>query len=441
MQVTELESQGLKKNFKIIVGSDAIIAKAKTELEEVGKTAKIAGFRPGKVPFKVLQQMYGKAVEADVIKKLINSSINDLVEKNKFRPALTPKVDIEEYKDGESLSFSVAMEVFPELPELVFDSISLDRKTFEITEKDIDEAAVKIAERSPKFAELPKTTKAKNGNIVRIDFKGMVDGVAFEGGTAEDFELELGIKQFIGDFEEQLVGSKAGDKVEVKVSFPEQYQAANLAGKAAVFDVTVKAVLKAETPVVDEEFATARGFADLAALREAISKQMTSEYEGVVRNQLKKQLFDKLEEKFVFPLPESMVEAEFNTIWERVKQAKAEGDEELAGKSDEELTAEYKKVSNRRVTLGILLAEVGNKNNIQISREEVSQAVMQQARQYPGQIRQIIEFYQKNPDQLEHFRGPIMEEKAVDLILSKVKFNDSKIELKDLLNSAGEDAE
>lgn len=439
MQVNELESKGLKKSFKITLGADALEAQKQVELERVGKQAKVAGFRQGKVPMKVLQQMYGKAVMSDVLDSAIKQSVSDMLKERNLRPALTPQIKIEEYNEGGDLAFSVSLEVFPEVPELDFASISLARNTFEITEKDIDEAAQKIAERTPSFVELPEGSKAENGNVVRIDFKGMVDGVAFEGGTAEDFELTLGSKQFIDGFEDQLIGSKAGDKREVKVTFPAKYPAAHLAGKDSVFEVTVKAVLKAETPEINEDFAKTRGFEDLAALRGAIKNQMQREYDEIVRNQVKKQLFDELEKAFSFELPETMVEMEFKTIWDRMQQAKASGDVELAGKSEDELKAEYQKLAKRRVMLGILLAEVGTRNNLQISREEISRAVIMQANQFPQQARQIFDFYQKHPERLEDFKGPILEEKAVDLILSKVKFNDSKVELKALIEMGGDE--
>lgn len=432
MQVTELESKGLKKNFKIIIASDAINTKAEAELKKVGKTVKISGFRPGQVPMKMLQQRYGKSVQADVIKEIINGSVNELVVSNKFRPTFAPQVSIEEYNENGGLEFNVELELFPELPELSFDDLTLERKTFEITQSDIDETSQRIAAQSPQFVTLPESAKAENGNIVKIDFKGTLDGVAFAGGSAEDFDLELGSGQFIAGFEEQLVGAKAGDKRTVKVTFPAGYPSAQLAGKEAEFEVDVHAVQEAKTPEVDEEFATARGFANLAAFHDAVRAQLVKEYDQAVRNQLKKQLFDILEEKYTFELPETMVEMEFKTIWERVKQAQADGEEFPADKSEEDLIAEYKQVAKRRVTLGILLAEVGTRNKIQISRDEISRAVMQQANQYPGQERQIFEFYQKNPKNLEDLRGPILEEKAVDLILNQVKFNDQKTTLAEL---------
>lgn len=434
MQVTELKSQGLTKNYQVIVGADVIEAKTENELKEIGKTAKIAGFRSGQIPVKILQQRYGKAVRADTIKHIIDDSVRDIVKENKFRTTTNPQINVEEYDDGGELKFSVTLEIFPELPELVFDDITLERKTFEVTQNDIDEKTKQIAAHSPQFVDLPEDTKAENGNIVKIDFIGTIDNIAFDGGSAENLELELGSKQFIDGFEEQLVGVKAGDKKTVKVTFPAEYHSTKLAGKAAEFVVTVKSVQEVRTPEINEEFAIARGFPDLNALHEAVRNQIIKEHNQIVRNQLKKQLFDILEERYSFELPESLVDLEFKTIWERIKQSKDEGDELLAGKSEEELSAEYQKIARRRVTLGILLAEVGTRNKIQVSREDISGAVMRQAMQYPGQERQIIDFYKKNPDNLENLRGPILEEKAVDFILNKVKFNDSQVAIAELLD-------
>jgi len=433
MKITELESKGLKKNYKVVVDADTINSQTESELKEAGKNVKIPGFRPGYVPMKVLQQRYGKSVQADVIRQVINRAVSDVAKEKKLRPAIQPQINIEDYKEGGELSFSVALEVFPELPEFKFESITLDRKTFDIEEKDIDEAIERIASRTPQYTKVD--APAALGNVVKIDFKGSIDGKLFSGGTAENFQLELGSKQFIEGFEEQLIGAKAGDTRTVKVKFPDQYPGAEVAGKMAEFEVKVHEVLKSEPAVVDEEFAKARGFADLRALRETVRVQLIKEYDSVVRNQLKKELFDVLEEEYNFELPESMVEMEFNTIWERVQQAKEQGDETLADKSEDELREEYRGIAKRRVKLGILLAEVGSRSKIQISRDELSRAVMQQASQFPGQEKQIFEFYQKNPDRVEDLRGPILEEKAVDLILGKVKYNDTKTALDALAES------
>jgi trigger factor len=432
MQVTELESKGLKKQFKVVVDAQTIAQQIETELKSAGAKIKIPGFRPGNIPMKVLQQRYGKSVEADVVNKLIQTATTDALREKKVRPALQPKINLEDYKEGSELSFTIDVESFPEVPEPKLDDITLDRKTFEIDEKAIDEALAKIAERSPQFNNAGKDAKAQSGDVVIIDFLGKIDDVAFDGGKAEGFRLELGSGQFIEGFEDQLIGAKQGEKREVKVKFPDEYPGKEVAGKQAVFDVTIHEILKGETPEVNEEFATSRGFANQDALREAVKKQLESEYGQIVRNLLKKQLFDLLEERNNFDLPQGMVDMELNTIWTRLKQAQEQGDTSLAGKSDDELKEEYGNISRRRVKLGILLAEIGNQQKLQITREELTRAMLQQAQQYPGQERMVMEFYQKNPDRVDDLRGPILEEKAVDYILSKVKFKDETVSLTDL---------
>jgi len=439
MQIAELESNGLKKKFKIVVDSAQINAQTEAELKAAGERVKIPGFRPGYIPMKVLQQRYGKAVQADVLKQVINRTTSDVISEKKLRPALTPQIMIENYNEGGDLTYSMELEIFPEVPEIKFDKLTLDRNTFDIGENDIDDASKRVAERNPELKPAKAGTKAELGNVVAIDFKGMLNGEAFEGGSASDFKLELGSKQFIEGFEEQLVGVKEGDDKIVTVTFPKDYPSANLAGKEASFAVKVRGVFTKEVPVVDDQFAKDRGFADNRAFREAVRNQLIKEYDMVVRNQLKKQLFDLLEEEYELDLPQGMVDMEFNSIWERLQQAKAAGDESVAGKSDDELKEEYKAIAERRVKLGIMLAEIGNRNKIQISREELSRAVMQQASQFPGQEKQVMDFYRNNPERIEDLRGPILEEKSVDFILGKVAYNDKKVTIEELVKQNEEE--
>ena len=443
MQVKELESSGLKKKFKIVVPASQIEEQTEAELKTAGERVKIPGFRPGNIPMKVLKQRYGKSVQADVLKHAINHSTTEAIKQKKLRPAMMPQVNIEDYSEGGDLSFTMEFEAFPEVPEVTFDKMTLARNTFEIDEKEIDDAAGRIASRSPKLNPAKEGSKAKLGQVVNIDFKGMIDGVAFDGGSASDFRLELGSKQFIEGFEEQLVGAKAGDTVMVKVTFPKEYRAENLAGKPATFEVKLKEILDKDTPAIDDEFAKLHGFADVRAFREAIRDQLIKEYNQVVRTQLKKELFDVMEDRCNFELPEGMVEVEFNTIWERLKHAKAQNDPSVAGKSEDDLRKEYQAIARRRVKLGILLAEIGSRNKIQVSREELNRAMMQQASQFPGQEKKVMEFYQTNPDRIDDLRGPILEEKVVDHILTLVKYKDSKVTLAELVafdeESGGED--
>jgi trigger factor len=433
MQVTELEKKGLKVVLKVVVEADRIREQTEAELKSAGERVKIPGFRPGYIPMKVLQQRYGKAVEADVIKQVVSRSSSEALATKKIRPVATPKVDLEKgYKEGADLSFTLTVESFPPVPQVVFDKITLERQTYEIADSDIAEASARIAERSPNFERAKEGTKAKEGHVVNIDFKGMIDGVPFDGGTAQNFRLELGSGQFIAGFEEQLYGKKEGEECKVNVTFPKEYHAESLAGKPAVFEVKINEIFSKELPVIDEKFATERGFADLKALHEAIRSQLAKEYDQIVRTRLKKQLFDHLDETVDFELPETMVEMEFSSIWERLQQARAEGDESIIGRSDEDLKEEYQGIARRRVKLGIMLAETGAMNNIHVSREELGRAAMQQASMFPGQERQVMEFYKNNPERLEDLRGPILEEKAVDFVLGKVSFNDTKISTKEL---------
>jgi len=436
MQVTELDNQNLKKTYKVVIAAEQINKDIETELLAAGEKVKIPGFRPGNIPLKVLQQRYGKSVRADIAQRSINQAVSKLVQDNKLRPAMTPTVDSQDFPEDGALTFTVTLELLPEVPELTFDGISIDRPIYEIEEAKIDEALTTVAARNASVATAEEGAKAKLGQIVRIDFKGMIDGVAFAGGTASDVQLELGSGQFIPGFEDQLVGCKTGDDRIVKVTFPADYHSTELAGKEASFAVTVKEVLNKEPAKVDDALAQKLGFPDLKAVREAISSQMKGEYDGIVRNKLKKQLFDALEKLCTFELPPSMLDMEFNSIWEQIKQS--QGD---AVDSDEALKAEYRDVAKRRVKLGILLADIGTRNKLTVSREELSRAVMQQASQYPGQESQVIEFYNKNPNYAENLRGPILEEKAVDFILGSVKFNDKKVSLAELVADDADDAE
>lgn len=441
MQVKELEDAGLKKAFQITVEGTEIDAEMETELKAAGDRVRIPGFRPGNIPMKVLRQRFGKNVQGDVIKTVINRATTDLVRGRNLRPAMQPKINVEQYEEGGALVFTVDFETFPDTPDMDFSDLTLNRNVFEIAEKDIDEAGDRIAERMPKMVAAKDGAKAENENVVTIDFKGSIDGTEFAGGSSEDFKLELGSGQFIAGFEEQLLGVKKGDEVTVKVKFPDDYPGAEVAGKDAEFLVNVKEIETKEKATLNDEFAKERGFESLEKLREAIKDQLQREYSQVVRNQLKKELFDAMENKYDFELPESMVEMEFSTIWERLKQARDAGDESIAGKTDDALKEEYTAIARRRVKLGLMLAEVGNKNNLEITQEELSKSVMQQASQYPGQEQKVMEFYQQNPERLEELRGPILEEKAVDFILGAVTFKDHKTTLAELDTGSDDDSE
>lgn len=440
MQITELESNGLKRSFRIVVEASRINEQTDAELKEAGQRIKIPGFRPGNIPLKVLKQRYGKSVQADVLKNVIGQVTNETLAEKKLRPAMTPQIAIEDYKDDGDLTYTVTFEIFPDMPEIAFDQLTLDRQTFEVAEKDIDDALKRIAERSPVFTPAKEGAAAKKGQVVTIDFKGSLDGKPFDGGAADNFRLELGSGQFVPGFEDQVVGMRAGDDKVVNVTFPKDYPSANLAGKETSFAVHVKEIHDKAAPEIDDAFAKDRGLANLQTLRDAVKNQLSMEYDQLVRRALKKELFDALEDKCDFTLPQGMVEAEFNAIWQRLEEARKQGDPSLADKSDDELKKEYRTIAERRVKLGLLLADIGYRHKIAVTNEELNRAVMQQASQFPGQEKKVIDFYRNNPERAEDLRGPILEEKAVDFILNKVKYHDKKVTLEELIASAGDDA-
>ncbi|HEU5047746.1 MAG TPA: trigger factor [Rickettsiales bacterium] len=440
MQVTEVKNEGLKREFTVKLDAKTLNEKTEARLESMSKNMKIDGFRPGHVPMNVLKKRYGKHVAGEVMEGSVNEATQNVLREKNLTPAMQPKVEVTAYEEGGDLEFKIDMEVLPEVPELDFSQIALDKLTCDIDEKEVDEAIERLAERNQNFVREKEGAKAKKGNRAVIDFTGKVDGVAFEGGAAKKFALELGSGSFIAGFEDQIVGAKEGDDLVVKVTFPENYHKADLSGKPAEFDVHVHEILKGEKPEVNDEFAKKFGFENLEGLKKAIKDQLGGDHESMSRVKIKKQLFDDLDKRLTFPVPQSMFDAEFKAIWDKLEQAKKEGDEAISSKSDEELRTEYTKIAERRVKLGIALSDIAAKNKLQITQEELSRAVMQQARQFPGQERAIFDFYQKNPQYLQELRGPIMEEKAVDLILGKAKVTERKVSQEELMKEIDEDA-
>lgn len=419
MQITPMEQSGLLYRFSVIVPAGDIASQMEAELQNVGKRVKIPGFRAGKVPMSVLKKRYGQEVMGDVLQSAVNKAVRDLVAAKNLRPALQPDVKITAFEEGSDLALEVSFEVMPAVPAVDYSAVTVEELTFDLPESEVQAALARLAKsrRHPHT----KDGAAEMGDVIKIDFVGKRDGVPFNGGTAKGFSLELGSGQFIPGFEEQLVGVKAGDERLVTVTFPEAYHSTDLAGQEATFDVTVHEVAYLHVPDVTDKLASSIGFADLQALTDAVKAQIAAEYGSVARTKAKKQLFDLLDEAVNFDVPQNMVALEMDSVWKQVEQAKKAGDPELAGKSDEELKAEYLAIATRRVKLGILLSEIGHQNNIQVTREELSAAVMNHARNFPGQEDKVFEFYRKNPAQVDELRGPILEEKAVDFILGKVK--------------------
>jgi len=439
MQIKELKAEGLSHTYAITVPKEDLANKLEAKIKEMQPQVSLKGFRPGKVPVSHIRKMFGQSIMKDVVEETVNETTQQAINDNKIRPAGQPQVDLrangEEVTKGEAdLEYQLTVESIPDFEPIDPEKLKFTRLTHEATAAELKEEVAKLGEGQKSYKKKAKTAKAKKGDAVLIDFVGTVDGEAFDGGAMEGHQLVLGSGTFIPGFEDQLVGVKAGDELDVKVTFPDPYQAADLAGKDAVFATKVIEVQGETDAKIDDEFAQKFGLADLEALKAAVSDQYKSQLEMQSRMKLKRAILDELDKKHKFDLPPKMVEAEFSNIWTQVQSEKEAGqlDEEDAKKTEKQLEKDYRKIAERRVRLGLVLAEMGQKQEIQISNEELQQAMIAEARQYPGQEQQVIEFYQKNPQAIAQLRAPIYEEKVVDLIIEKSKVTDKKV-TKDVL--------
>ncbi len=417
MQVKVAKSDNLKKELNVTVPSSAITAEKQKKLKALAKKVKLDGFRPGKVPMSVVEKNYGDSVMAEVIEAVVQDSTRDAMKQHSFKPAMRPKVDVKQFEEGKDFEFSLEFEVLPEVPDVDFSKIKVEEWKTDITDADIEEGLGRLGDQFKQYEKVDRA--AKDGDAVIIDFIGKKDDVPFPGGTGNGVQLVLGSNQFIPGFEEGLEGVKAGDKRDLKLKFPKEYHSKDLAGQDTVFEVTVQEVKAPKAGGYDNAFAQQLGFPDIAKLKDAMKRQFEADYSGLTRTRMKKDLFDALDETLSFGIPESMEEAEFKGIWEQFQQS-PEFAEAKKKKSEKELEKEYKRMAERRVRLGILLASIGEKQKIDVDQGELKNAVIAQARQYQGQERQVIEFYQKNPQMMESLRGPILEEKVVDYLLGKV---------------------
>ena len=441
MQIVEKSVEGLSRVYGVTVPAALLAEKVEARIAEITPTLNLKGFRPGKVPTGHVRRLFGKSLMSEIVEQTINETTQKVLSDNNLRPAgepdLRPEGDIQDVFEGRSdLAYEIALEVIPEFEPADFSEISLKRPIYEPTEEEVDAAVAELAESSKTYEPRKgKTVKSKDGDQLLIDFVGRVDGEAFEGGGAEDATLTLGSGQFIPGFEEQLVGAKPGDEVLVKVTFPAEYQAAQLAGKDAEFTVQVKEVRAPKASKVDDALAERLGIENLEKLKELLRSNLQSQFAGATRFKLKRALLDILDERHDFLLPPRMVEAEFSQIWEQVQQDKTSGGlpPEDADKTDAQLEVEYRKIAERRVRLGLVLAEVGRINNVQVTEQELAEAMRAEAMRYGPQAQQIFDFLRQNPSAQSQIRAPIFEEKVVDLIVSRAKVEDEKVSKEDLL--------
>lgn len=449
MQVTETLSDGLKRAYKVVLPMKDLSQRLETELNDLKSKVRINGFRPGKVPLSHVRQMYGKQVMGDVLQNAINEANRKIVEDNNLKLAGSPNIDVEGGQDGVQraieakgdLAFTVSVEVLPKFEIGSFEDVTLERLVTKAPDSDIDDALNRMAEQTRPFE--PKDGAAASGDKVTIDFVGRIDGEEFPGGKGEGHDLVLGSGQFIPGFEDQLIGAKAGETRVVNVKFPAEYQAAHLAGKDAAFDVTVKAVQAPGELKIDDEFAKTFGIESLDKLKDAVRANMQTELDGASRARLKRALLDQLDKRYSFELPPSLVEEEFKGVWESVVAEQQQTGKTFADENttEEAARAEYRAIAERRVRLGLVMAEIGEQNKVQVTDDELTAAVVERARQFPGQEKMVWDFYQKNREALAQIRAPLYEEKVVDVILSQAKVSDKEVSKEDFLKTVNEEAD
>ncbi|MCB2110634.1 trigger factor [Albidovulum sp.] len=439
MQVTETLKDGLKRSYTIIVPAADLEAKVTEKLIEAQPEVEMKGFRKGKVPMPMLRKQFGERLLGDAMQDAIDGAMKTHFDATGERPAMQPKVEMqggETWKQGDDVVVEMSYEALPEIPEVDLAKIKLEKLVVKADEKAIEETLGTLAKDAKNFTDRKKGSKAKSGDQVVIDFLGKIDGEPFDGGAGEDYPLELGSGAFIPGFEEQLVGVKAGDTVAVRVSFPAEYGAEHLAGKEAVFDCTVKAVKEPKPAEIDDELAKRYGAEDLAALKGQVAERLEMEYQGAARSVMKRALLDALDGMVKFDLPGSLVEAEAGQIAHQLWHDE-HPEEHGHHHGTIEPTDEHKTLAERRVRLGLLLAEIGRKEKVEVSDAEMTQAVLAQARQYPGQERAFFDFVQKNPQMQQQLRAPIFEDKVVDLIVAGAKVTEKTVS-KDKLEKAVE---
>jgi trigger factor len=435
MQLTERRSEGLLRVYDVTVPAAELQQKLNAKIEEVRPRVRINGFRPGKVPASHIRKVYGPSMMQDIINDAVQRSTKESLEKIRAasEPSLDLKSDIQKVVAGQSdLQFELTLEVMPDFEPADLKDIAITRPVAPVTDEQVETALADLSRAQRGFED--KDGPVADGDEVNVDFLGRIDGEAFDGGSAQGARVVIGSKQFIPGFEEQLVGGKAGEERTLKVTFPDDYPVAQLKGKAAEFETKINKVRQPKEGAPDDAWATELGFDSLPALKDALKQRIESEHTQQSRAKAKRALFDVLDEKHEFDLPPRMVEAEFNSIWRQIEADKQAGrlDPSDEGKSDEELRAEYRDIAERRVRLGLVLAEIGRRNKLEVSDQEVAQAISAQARNYPGQERQIFEAYQRNPQMVAQVRAPLYEEKVVDYVLELIKVANETVSREDL---------
>ncbi|MEE8392900.1 MAG: trigger factor [Rhodospirillales bacterium] len=437
MQITETKNQGLKREFKIAVPAEDIEKNVSQRLKEMSRTIKMPGFRPGKVPVSLLRKKYGPSVIGEVLDKTLSETTNKVMTERGIRASMQPRIEVTSFEDGSDLEYTVEIELLPEIEPVDFSRIKLERLIVEVDEKDVDETLERLAAAHQTSEPVKSARKSLQGDIVVIDFTGSIDGAEFPGGKGEDYSLELGTSSFIPGFEDQLIGAKAGDHVDVKVEFPKDYGAQELAGKAAVFAVDIKELRQAAPAGIDDRLAQKLGMGSLDDLRNSIREDRRRDFKDASRQRLKRSLLDYLAGEYDFEVPEGLLERESESIWkefeERRKADPATVDPQEAGKSDDELKDEFAAIAERRVRLGLLLSDVSRLNNIQVNQDDINRVLSMEAGRHSGREDEVTGYYRNNPQAMEALTAPLYEDKVIDFMIEMAEIKDRKVSLEELL--------
>ncbi len=434
MNVKEGKSKGLNKKYTVTIAAADFAAAVDKKLSSVAKNIKLPGFRAGKAPKSMIEQKYRPSILGEVLDDMIRDASNKVIEDNKLRPAVTPDIKIEKFEDGKDIEFTIETEVLPEITLGDFSKISLKKYTAKVPAEEIEKAIKYMADSRRDTVKIEKARAAKKGDVAVIDFVGSIEGVEFKGGKGNDYPLELGSNSFIPGYEDQLIGHKAGETVEVKTTFPENYHAKDLAGKEALFVTTIKELREYKPAEINDELAKSAGAKDLADLKKKIEERILQDYDATARIKLKRDLLDALDKEYKFEIPQKLIDAEYEAIEKQYKHAKEHGhlDEEEKKRDEKDVLAEYKEIALRRVKLGLLLSEIGSNAKVTLTADDINKAIANEARRYPGQEQMVYDYYVRNKEAVEALRAPAYEEKIVDYILSLAKVADTEVSVEEL---------
>lgn len=436
MKIKEVKSEGLTREYEVTINAQDFDAAVEKKLREIAKNVSIAGFRAGKVPFTMVKQKYQGNAMSEAVDDLLRDGVNEVLQEKKVRPVFTPDVELKKFEEGKDIEFTVSMDIMPEIEVKDFSGIKIEKPVAEVPAEEVEKALTYMAESRRDTVKVEEDRETVKGDVAVIDFVGSIDGVEFAGGKGEAYPLEIGSNSFIPGYEDQLIGKKVGDVVDVKATFPETYHAKDLAGKEALFVTTIKEIRTIKKAEINDELAKSMGEESLDKLKETIKGRIAQDYENASKMKAKRALLDALDKAYKFDVPAKLVDMEYDAIVKQYENAKKNNqlDEDEKSKKEEDLLKEYKEIAVRRVKLGLLLAEVGNEAKIEVNQEDINKAIMGEAQRYPMQAKAIFDFYLKNKEAIERLRTQVYEEKVMDYVLSKVETKEKTVSVEDLYN-------